>query len=162
MERWRDGGSFPENKADTDTTSGSRAAGVWLCPFFLLLFLGRLFFGDPGLTEKDASELRVLIVVRSRPKCQRQRPDPARGSVQDYGCTQGSQPTMSDRSRHPLEKRRKKLATRSTYVINTTKTTENLERELRKFEWRATERPGLAGEHGSGGEGQGEPLTHIV
>ena len=45
------------------------------------------------MTEEDASELRVLVLVRSRPKCQRQRPDPATinhkitGTHQDDGCS---------------------------------------------------------------------------
>ena len=41
-------------------------------------YIIRLFFYGFFLYGGSASELRVLIVVRSRSKCQRQRPDPAK------------------------------------------------------------------------------------
>ena len=52
----------------------------------------RLFFGNRGSRRNEDSELCVLIVMRSRPKRQRQRPTP-QGSVRGCNLNSASQYT---------------------------------------------------------------------
>ena len=76
-------GSGPVYQGD----AGCCEVGLSTVVFTVVCLLSRLAEEDASEYAVQYAELRVLILVRSRPQCRRQRPDPAKKGF--YGCSVG-------------------------------------------------------------------------